>query len=152
VRIYLPLSTEAAFAAEEPRPAITTTGRTGLRVLLAEDDAEVGDMVAAMLEELGHEVLRADAAEAALKLLQGGHAVDLLLTDLVMPGGKTGVDLAREAVARLPNLSVILSSGYTGEALNTADSTPWPLLRKPYSPDALARMIDQVAPLQRESV
>jgi PAS domain S-box-containing protein len=151
VRIYLPLSTQAAPIEEEPRPIAVPETHPGLTVLLAEDDIEVGDMVTAMLEELGHQVLRADAAEDAIRLLERTEAIDLLLTDLVMPGGKSGVDLAREAVARRPSLSVILSSGYTGEALTSADAAPWPLLRKPYSSAALARMIDTVIAAAREN-
>jgi chemotaxis protein histidine kinase CheA len=83
VRIYLPLSTQAAPIEEEPRPIAVPETHPGLTVLLAEDDIEVGDMVTAMLEELGHQVLRADAAEDAIRLLERTEAIDLLLTDLV---------------------------------------------------------------------
>jgi DNA-binding NtrC family response regulator len=111
-------------------------------VLLVEDDAEVGDLVSAMLEELGHEVVRADGVEPGLQILRAARPVDLLLTDLVMPGGRSGVDLAHEAVRLRPGLPVILSSGYTGEALGPAERAPWPLLRKPYSAEALAAIIE----------
>jgi CheY-like chemotaxis protein len=112
-----------------------------LRVLLAEDDAQVAELVDAMLVDLGHTVVRAEDADAALSRLRDGERVDLLLTDLIMPGDKSGVDLAREAVALRPGLPVILSSGYTGEVLTAAEETPWPLLHKPYGPDQLARYI-----------
>ena len=58
-----------------------------------------------------------------------------------MPGGKTGVDLARDLTAERPTLPVILSSGYTGEALAGAEGAPWPLLRKPYTLEQLAQVI-----------
>jgi PAS domain S-box-containing protein len=144
VRIFLPLSAAGA-AARHAQPA-AHGGPAGphRRVLLVEDEASVGDMVEAMLSELGHEVVRAEAAPAALEILKRRIRIDLLLTDLIMPGGKTGVELAREAARMRPGLPVILSSGYTGEALNEADAAPWPLLRKPYSADALAAAIEAV--------
>jgi CheY-like chemotaxis protein len=73
--------------------------------------------------------------------METGQAIDLLITDLIMPGAKTGVDLAHEAVKARPGLPVILSSGYTGEALASADGAPWPLLRKPYAAGDLAQAI-----------
>jgi PAS domain S-box-containing protein len=140
VRIYLPLSAEAAPAAPES-PAVAGPAGPSLTVLLVEDDADVADMVTDMLRELGHTVRRADAAEPALEMLRGTSGIDLVLTDLVMPGGFSGVDLARAAVEIRPGLPIILSSGYTGDALASADSAPWPLLRKPYATDALVRAI-----------
>ena len=142
VRLYLPRS-ELTPEAAEPEAAATARG-PGLRVLLVEDDAEVGDLVTAMLEDLSHQVLRADGAVAFERFMARGQAFDLLLTDLIMPGTKTGVDLAHEAVKARPGLPVILSSGYTGETLSSADGAPWPLLRKPYSADDLAQAIEAV--------
>jgi CheY-like chemotaxis protein len=111
-------------------------------VLLVEDEAAVGDMVEAMLVDLGHDVLRAEAAAPALVILARREPIDLMLTDLIMPGGKTGVELAHEAVALRPGLPVILTSGYTGETLGEAAEAPWPLLRKPYTSDTLAALIE----------
>jgi CheY-like chemotaxis protein len=97
-------------------------------------------------------VLRAEAAEPALVILRRRERIDLLLTDLIMPGGKTGVELANEAVAIRPGLPVILSSGYTGEALGPAAEAPWPLLRKPYTAAALAAVIETVMGKTPEAV
>ncbi|MFC3079775.1 PAS domain-containing protein [Phenylobacterium terrae] len=143
VRLYLPRSANAAAAGETAAPGKDRQNGPRLRVLLVEDDPDVGDLVTAMLEELGHEVTRASEVEAGLRLLAEGRPIDLLLTDVVMPGGRSGVDLAQEAVRLRPGLPVILSSGYTGEVLSPAERAPWPLLRKPYSAEALARMIDE---------
>jgi PAS domain S-box-containing protein len=140
VRLYLPRSAVAP-AVAAPADDLVTLGPT-LKVLLVEDDLAVGDMVTAMLEGLGHAVTRADGTDAALAILGGQLPLDLMITDLIMPGALTGVDLAHEAVRLRPDLPVILSSGYTGEALSSADGAPWPLLRKPYSTDALARAIE----------
>ena len=144
VRLYLPRTSAPALADEAVGPAAPSG--PALRVLLVEDDAQVGDMVAAILEELGHAVTRADGVAPALEALAGPAPFDLMLTDLIMPGALTGVDLAHEAVKLRPGLPVILSSGYTGDTLASADSAPWPLLRKPYTADALAEALAEAAP------
>jgi PAS domain S-box-containing protein len=142
IRIYLPLQPSSGERPEAaPDPAEITTGPSR-RVLLVEDEVSVGDMVEAMLADLGHQVVRAAAAPEALTILRSPGRVDLLLTDLIMPGGKTGVELAHEAATIRPGLPVILTSGYTGEALGEAADAPWPLLRKPYTSDTLASLIE----------
>jgi PAS domain S-box-containing protein len=152
IRIYLPLArSEAAHGGAKPERAGGPAGPQR-RVLLVEDELSVGDMVEAMLAELGHEVVRAEAAPEALLILRRRTPIDVLLTDLIMPGGKTGVELAQEAVALRPGLPVILSSGYTGEALSEADEAPWPLLRKPYTADALSAAIEAVIGRAPETV
>jgi len=146
LRVYLPLDSRRV--SEEGAEAAPAGDRRGpaLRILLAEDDAQVGELVEAMLRDLGHEVLQVPHAAAALDVLKGRARIDLLLTDLIMPGDMNGVELAREAVRLRPGLPVILSSGYTGEALSAAEETPWPLLRKPYGAEDLARTIAEAAP------
>ena len=143
VRLYLPMSAAAPLPVE---PEAAAGGERGpaLRILLVEDDTEVGDLVAMMLEDLNHQVFRADGAAAFSAFLATGQAFDLLITDLIMPGARTGVDLAREAVTARPGLPVILSSGYTGDALASAEGAPWPLLRKPYAAEELAQAIQDV--------
>ena len=139
VRLYLPrMAGEAAAVALDPPPA---AAGPRLDILLAEDDLQVAEMVEEMLIDLGHRVRRVGDAETALGVVRSGAAIDLLLTDLIMPGDKTGVDLAHEATTLRPGLRVILSSGYTGDVLSTARAAPWPLLHKPYGRDALARQI-----------
>ena len=147
VRLHLPLSrAEIPEAPPEPQAADRAPG---LRVLLVEDDAAVAAMVAALLEEQGHEVVHADSVAPALDRLRGGAPFGLLITDLIMPGGRTGVDLAREAVALRPGLPVLLASGYTGDALAAAEGAPWPLLRKPFSGEDLAQAIaDLISPAE----
>ena len=127
-------------AAEEDAPAADP-----LCILLVEDDADVGDLIATMLEELGHRVRRAETVDQALGVLNDGAKIDVLLTDVIMPGGKSGVDLAQAAAKQWPGMPVILSSGYTGDNLASAEAAPWPLLRKPYSLQALAAAIAEAA-------
>jgi PAS domain S-box-containing protein len=145
MRIYLPLADGVAQRLASPETASAPPRGPALKVLLVEDDLAVGDMVEAMLADLGHAVVRAERPAEAMKILRRKLPFDLMLTDLVMPGGKSGVDLAHEAVKLRPELPIILSSGYTGETLNAAAQAPWPLLLKPYSSEALAEMIESVA-------
>ena len=144
VRIYLPLAEAGAQRIATAPEAAAAAHGPARRVLLVEDDASVGEMVEAMLADLGHEVLRAEAAAPALTILEAAGRIDLMLTDLIMPGGMNGVELAHAAVALRPGLPVILTSGYTGETLGAATETPWPLLPKPYPAEALAAVIDAV--------
>ncbi|HEX6860530.1 MAG TPA: PAS domain-containing protein [Caulobacteraceae bacterium] len=146
VTLLIPFTDEPRRAAEvAPRRA----RRAALTVLVVEDDAEVGELVQAMLEELGHTVMRAQTAAAALKVAVRDKDIGLVLTDVIMPGGRTGVDLAHAITAKRPGLPVILTSGYTGEALADAEAAPWPLLRKPYAIDeldaAIAAALDGMA-------
>jgi len=146
VCLYLPRIAPDPAVAAVAAPGARAASSPALRVLLVEDDAQVAELVEAMLSDLGHAVRRAEHAEAALEILHAGEPFDLMLTDLIMPGDKSGVDLARETVALRPGLPVILSSGYTGEVLSAAEDTPWPLLRKPYGAEQLAQAIASVAP------
>jgi DNA-binding NtrC family response regulator len=108
-------------------------------VLLVEDDTEVGDLIEAMVSELGHMVSRAATADEALGIARADPTLGLVITDVMMPGGKSGVDLAIALSHERPELPILLSSGYTGQELVRAHETPWPLLRKPYALDALAQ-------------
>ncbi|HET6971738.1 MAG TPA: ATP-binding protein, partial [Phenylobacterium sp.] len=150
VCLYLPRAPTVAEAPDLASAAAERPHEPGLRVLLAEDDGQVAELVGDMLEDLGHTVRHAENADAALALLYAGEPFDLLLTDLIMPGDKSGVDLAREAVTMRPGLPVVLSSGYTGEVLTPAEDTPWPLLRKPYGAEQLARVIADVLRLKHQ--
>ncbi|WP_207459271.1 PAS domain S-box protein [Azospirillum sp. SYSU D00513] len=140
VHILLP-RTAAAPAAGDPRPAQPGAGtRVGGRVLVVEDDPIVAMTVGTALEDAGFTVLRAATADEALPLLETG-AVDLLFSDVVMPGSMSGVDLAREAQSRFPGLPVILATGYSEEI---ARATGIQVLAKPYRIDHLVRLLDGV--------
>jgi len=140
VSLYLPRCTAAQAPPDADGAPSPDAGRR-LRVLLVEDDIQVGDLVCAMLEELGHAVIRANGVDPALELLARHDDLDLVLTDVVMPGGRSGLDLAKAASEMRPELRVILSSGYIGDAIAAVNEAPWPLLRKPYSAEALARAL-----------
>jgi HAMP domain-containing protein/CheY-like chemotaxis protein len=115
--IYLPPSAkpiEASRNLSEFTEAPTVRRGT---VLLVEDDAAVLALVIEMFSDLGFRVITASDAHGALAIIRRGEPIDLLFTDVIMPGGKTGVELAVEARDLLPDVKILLTSGYPGEAL-----------------------------------
>lgn len=142
VTLMLPVTGGTPLVSGSAEPAVVVPV-TSLNVLLVEDDPAVAALAEVMLKELGHEVTLVMYPEDALAALDGPSQFTLMLTDVVMPGDMTGVDLARRVVATWPDLPVLLSSGYTGDILTSAEGAPWPLLRKPYTLDALAAAIGE---------
>lgn len=138
ISLYLPASTGRAEQTARPNRDDRVGGAfEGLKVLLVEDDPAVAEVAEAMLTQLGGQVTRADGPEEALARLKR-RRFDLLLTDVVMPGGVNGVELARQAAALRPEMKVLLASGYAGEAVDHAlADAPWPFLRKPYDAESL---------------
>ncbi|UPK39592.1 response regulator [Bradyrhizobium sp. 186] len=108
------------------------------QILLVEDDDEVAALVSEMLAQLGYEVTRAACAAAALGALADGRSVDLVFSDIMMPGGMNGVELAREIKRRRSDLPVLLTSGYSEAAVHDAEMAGVQILRKPYHIDELA--------------
>jgi signal transduction histidine kinase/response regulator RpfG family c-di-GMP phosphodiesterase len=110
------------------------------RILLVEDDAAVLAMGIEMLTDLGYQVITASDANSALEILRRGDGIDVIFSDVVMPGGKTGVQLASEARMLRPEIKVLLTSGYTGEALSrhTHEDEVFPLVAKPFRQQELA--------------
>jgi CheY-like chemotaxis protein len=120
--------------------AMTEPGRART-ILLVEDDEAVRQVTGILLGGLGYRVLEAAQARAALALLEAERTVDLLLTDIVMPGGMSGLELAAVAVRRHPTLRVILTSGdATGVA--AAPTPAGAVLQKPYRFETLVRELD----------
>lgn len=138
VTLYLPRSVrvpvEAAPVSERPRTANS--------VLLVEDNKEVAEATAAMLASLGCDVKHANAAEPALQMLADGAKVDLVLSDIVMPGGFDGVQLARRIRAQYPSLAVLLTTGYSTAAQKAAGER-FPILLKPFQIEALQQAIGE---------
>ena len=110
------------------------------RILAVEDDPAVLSVTLETLSGLGYQVTTAADAKEALELLGLGEPVDLLFSDVMMPGGVDGVALARQAQEVRPELKILLTSGYVGEA-GTLDGHDFPLIAKPYDPGALASKI-----------
>ena len=120
--------------------AVLATAASG-QVLLVEDDDEVAALTVEMLRQLGFETTRVGSAEAALGALANGRAVDIVFSDVVMPGTMNGIDLAREVRRRRPNLPVLLTTGYTSAAKLDAKGEEIQVLAKPYRLEELARAL-----------
>ena len=101
-------------------------------VLLVEDDEEVAALTTDMLKDLGYDVLRATSAKAALGALADGRSVDILFSDIMMPGDMNGLDLAKEIRNRRRELPVLLTSGYADAVIDAAGAAGLRVLRKPY--------------------
>ena len=115
------------------------TAQAAGRILLVEDNPQVADVTAQMLGSMGFQVEVADRARKALERLDAAADIDLLMTDVVMPDGMNGLDLATQVRARFPTLPIILISGYNDVV--TADGTKFTVLRKPVPYDELYRVV-----------
>ena len=144
VRLYLPRARQP----EDVETDIETGPITGgsETILVVEDDEDVRGTVVDLLSELGYRVLRAKDAQSALAIVESGVPIDLLFTDVVMPGPLGSPELARKARERLPNIAVLYTSGYTDNAIVHGGRLDEgvDLLSKPYSREAMARKIRQV--------
>jgi PAS domain S-box-containing protein len=144
VKLYLPRSSQAEDVLVERETGPVTGGTE--TILVVEDDDAVRETVLALLGELGYRVLKSPDAMSALAVIESGVPIDLLFTDVVMPGPLKSPELARKAKERLPRLSVLFTSGYTENAIVHGGRLDEGvnLLSKPYTREALARKIRQV--------
>jgi PAS domain S-box-containing protein len=135
VRLYLPEYAGHATAMAEGASASIERAPLGKAILVVEDDPRVRRVSVRRLKELGYAVIEANSGLAALLVIEREEPIDVLFTDIVMPGGMTGIDLAHEARRRRPALKVLFTSGYAepaaikGSTLTT--NVDW--LGKPYS-------------------
>lgn len=147
VALLLPRSKQAPQAAERPLADFHVEPRRPVQrgsVLVVEDDDEVAELVTEMLEQLGYQVTRAASAAAALGALSNGRSVDLVFSDIMMPGGMNGVELAREIRRRRGDIPVLLTSGYAGASKESAAAEGVRVLPKPYRLDELAAALTTV--------
>jgi PAS domain S-box-containing protein len=141
VNLYLPRAlTPEINPSQNDDAASAEASGSGEIVMVVEDQAPVREVTMRRLEQLGYRVLETNSAVAAIELLQAGTAVDLVFSDVVMPGGKTGFDLAGWVREHRPGLPVVLASGFAEEAAQSAAQPlgAWKILRKPYSRAELA--------------
>ena len=150
VKLYLP----RAAAGEDREVTIQSgpvVGGTEM-ILVVEDDDEVRNTVVEMLSDLGYGVLKATNAQNALSVVESGIAIDLLFTDVVMPGPLKSVELAHKTKERLPDIAVLFTSGYTENSIVHGGrlDAGVELLSKPYTREALARKIRHVIANQKQ--
>ncbi|KMO31277.1 histidine kinase [Methylobacterium variabile] len=145
VRLYFPMSDSEERPA--PGPGTRATQRSGTETILVVDDRrDVAELARAILRDFGYTTLLATDGRQALELLDGGDKVDLLFSDLIMPGGMNGVMLAREARRRQPRLKVLLTTGYAEASLERTDAggSEFEIINKPYRRMELARRVRAV--------
>ena len=146
VRLYLPRAEGVALRVAEPSSITAAPLGRHETILVVEDDALVRGYVIAQLGGLGYRTLVASDGAAALALVDQGAEFDLLFTDVIMPGGMNGRQLADAVVARRPGMKVLYTSGYTDDAIvHEGHLDPGvALLRKPYRKADLAQKIREV--------
>lgn len=145
VKLYLPRSAEGAVPCGPADLADLPRGR-GETVLLLEDDDDVRALAVRILEGMGYRTIAAARAEAAEEALAGAERVDLLLSDVVLPGAMNGPDFARKAREIKPSLKILFMSGYPAEAARRngfADLGGAPLLKKPLERRQLAEALHE---------
>jgi two-component system NtrC family sensor kinase len=145
VQLLLPGVTLTPQAVEEPPPVPAAQGR----LLLVEDNVEVAEATEPMLASWGYAVRGARSGDTARELIdqaQGGF--ELLLTDIVMPGGTDGLALARHVRARYPQVGIVLMTGHARET-DKAMGEGFVVLQKPWTPQALAEALAQAHPAKR---
>jgi CheY-like chemotaxis protein len=143
IRLYLP-----PLAADDALPTANAEAGAakpamGGRILLVEDDPGVAAIAVDLLSEMGLAVTAVDNGPRALEALAAAR-FDIMLSDIIMPGGMSGVDLARKAAAEWPDMRIVLASGYAGDDMDeTLKDAPWPFLKKPYSADELRAILGE---------
>jgi CheY-like chemotaxis protein len=140
-RLYLPRCEDvrrARDSSDEPHASAPTGDET---VLVVEDNPEVLELAAATISELGYKVLTASDGRAALDIMRRNRAIDLLFSDVVMPGGMTGFELVSRARDIRGDLKVLMTSGYANVHRPGSNRPDVPLLLKPYRHGDLARSI-----------
>ncbi|NDK39019.1 PAS domain-containing protein [Pseudoxanthomonas gei] len=140
VRLYFPADAEAEYTA--PRELGRASNRRGSEtILIVEDRQDVADLARMILDDHGYRTHLARDAKSALELLDRGTPVDLLFSDMIMPGRMNGVVLAREARRRRPKMKVMLTTGYSDASIERTDAggSEFDVLTKPYSRKELLR-------------
>jgi PAS domain S-box-containing protein len=142
VRIFFPATDEEERV--QPKRSPRAMDRNGDETILVVDDrVEVAELAQAMLESFGYTVIVATRPADALTVLGSGAAVDMLFSDLIMPGAMNGVVLAREARKRRPAIKVLLTTGYADDSVEqgTASGSEFDIINKPYRRAELSRKI-----------
>ena len=143
VNIYLPAIKKHFSRSAEAHKDTAVVRGTGQKVLIVEDDPQVRVLTVRRVQGLGYVVRAADSAKSALDILGEDRDVDLVFTDIVMQGSKTGFELAKEIRKTRPGMKVLLTSGYAEELVHPDSMKKYDLkvLRKPYPREALARAL-----------
>jgi CheY-like chemotaxis protein len=146
IRLYLPRFLGEAEAADAPAGAGTPQRGAGETVLVVDDEPSVRMLVKEVLEELGYTAVEAEDGASGLKILESGRRVDLLITDVGLPGGMNGRQLADAGLVAVPGLKVLFITGYAESAV-IGEGRLKPgmhIATKPFSLEALGRRIKEI--------
>ncbi|MBR0691992.1 ATP-binding protein [Bradyrhizobium lablabi] len=144
VALYLPGATQRPEAKVEAIQAEATPGGSG-QILMVEDNEDLLDVTSQMLTTLGYQVLCARNGAEAIRILESGRDIKLLFSDVVMPSGMNGVELAREARRLSKGIKILLTSGYAGEVMERYRAVnEFPIIDKPFRLKDLARCLRSI--------
>ncbi len=146
VSLFLPRTLKTPACSPDPvidRSLESTVASAG-QVLLVEDDDEVAALTVEMINQLGYDTTRVASAEAALGALADDRAIDIVFSDVMMPGRMNGVELAQEIRRRRPHLPVLLTSGYAEAVSRSAAAHQIRIIPKPYRMDELREALATV--------
>ncbi|MGY3621337.1 ATP-binding protein [Bradyrhizobium sp. USDA 10063] len=144
VALYLPKADKAPDAPVQERKARAVPGGSE-RILVVDDNEDLLEVTAAMLSSFGYEVVCARNGLEALTMLRGGEQFALLFSDIVMPSGMNGIELAREARRLCTDIKILLTSGYAGDALERHHAVDeFPIIEKPFHVADLARRLQAI--------
>jgi signal transduction histidine kinase len=155
VRLFLPYAEIQTMTDETPLVPEEAMHEPAATILVVEDNLDVRSVIVKQLAELGLQVIEADNAKIALAIIENGPPIDLLFTDVVMPGGMSGTELAQATKKARPEIKILLSSGFTGVngESNGFAGEQMEFLKKPYRKHDLARkirkMLQQPQPARR---
>lgn len=144
IKLYFPCSEETV-SGEPPSCAAHPSMPRKASILVVEDQDEICQLLAESLEECGHEVRTARAAEEAIEILGYDGRIEVLVTDITLPGGMTGLDLARKARELMPELKILTISGNaTDESIRASHLDRCTFLPKPFRPSDLNRAVGEL--------
>jgi CheY-like chemotaxis protein len=153
VSLFLPRTLKTpAYTPDLMPQAVDDRLGSAAQVLVVEDDDEVAALTVEMINQLGYGTTRVASAEAALGALADRRSVDIVFSDVMMPGRMNGVELAQEIRRRRPNLPVLLTSGYAEAARRKAGAQPIKIIPKPYRIDELRDALAAVRQDTRKSI
>lgn len=146
INIYLPRAGAGASQTAAARASLNVDKGDGETILVVEDEERVLRLAVSRLEELGYRVVESNNGVAALQILSSGIPIDLVFTDLIMPCGVSGMELARRARVINPSVKVLLTTGYSEELISAEDvrEERFRVLRKPYRLAELAKTVREV--------
>ena len=145
-RIFLPRSVEAKAEVAPDRPADSDSVAGEETVFVVEDDPDLRSLAATLLNSLGYKVLDAGCGSDALEIFERGDHIDLLLTDVILPGGMSGPELVEQVRRKRPDTKILYMSGYTKKTVNATAKVNEnePFLQKPFRKRDLAVKVREV--------